>query len=144
MIDYTHVKTVVFPEGPAKAKIKSVACRKRRDPDDWTKKVDTVVIDLAVNHANGTKNVYEDSIPVTRTSAWRIDELRKALGETLPDDNDPARATWNEQVAVGQVVFIWFSIWKSEKKTGNNIKYLLPADGAAAFELGTKKQEVFA
>src|ERR1700693_3367980 len=105
MIDYTHTKTVLFPEGSAKAKIKSVACRKRRDPDDWTKKVDTVVIELAVNHAGGTKDVYEDSIPVTRTSAWRIDELRKALGETLPDGDDPARATRNEQVAVDQVVF---------------------------------------
>jgi hypothetical protein len=144
MIDYTHAKTVVFPEGLAKAKIKSVACRKRRDPEDRTKKVDTVVIELAVVHSGGTRDVYEDSIPVTRTSAWRIDELRKALGETLPDDDDPARATWNEQAAVGQIVFIWFSVWSSEKKTGNNIKYLLPEDGAAAFEMGTKTQEVSA
>ena len=86
--------------------------------DDWTKKVDTVVIELAVNHAGGTKDVYEDSIPVTRTSAWRIDELRKALGETLPDDDDPARATWNEQVAVDKVVFIWFFIRRFWKKSG--------------------------
>ena len=86
--------------------------------DDWTKKVDTVVIELAVNHAGGTKDVYEDSIPVTRTFAWRIDELRKALGETLPDDDDPARATWNEQVAVDKVVFIWFFIRRFWKKSG--------------------------
>ena len=88
--------------------------------------------------------MYEDSIPITRTSAWRIDELRKALGETLPDDDDPTRTKWNEQTAVGQVVFIRFSVWKSEKKTGNNIKYLLPADGAAELEMATKTQEVSA
>jgi hypothetical protein len=144
MIDYSHAKTVLFPEGPAKAKVLSVACRKRRDPDDWTKKVDTVVIELAVIHAGGTKDVYEDSIPVSRTSAWRIDELRKALGETLPDDDDPARATWNEEVAIDQVVFVSFTVWRSGKKTGNNIKYLLPPDGAEVYEAASMPQEVSA
>jgi hypothetical protein len=144
MIDYTHAKTVTFPEGPAKAKVRSVACRKRRNSGDWTKKVDTIVIELAVIHARGLKDVYEDSIPVTRTSAWRIDELRKALGETLPNDDDPARATWDEQAAIGQIVFVWFSVWRSEKKAGNNIKYRLPADGAAEFEMATKSEEVSA
>jgi hypothetical protein len=144
MIDYTHAKTVLFPEGPARAKIKSLSLHRRRDPEKRGTRVDTLVIELAVIHAGGTKDVYEDSIPVTRTSAWRIDELRKALGETLPDDDDPARANWNEKTAIDQVVFVRFTVWRSEKKTGNNIKYLLPADGAAEFETATKTEEVSA
>jgi hypothetical protein len=117
---------------------------RRRDPDEWTKKVDTLVIELAVVHADGTKDIYEDSIPITRTFGWRIDELRQAVGETLPDDDDPARANWNEETAIHQVVFVLFTVWKSDKKIGNNIKYLLPPDGAEAYREATKTEEVSA
>ena len=33
MIDYTRTKTVIFPEGPAKAKITSLNLHQRRDPE---------------------------------------------------------------------------------------------------------------
>jgi hypothetical protein len=144
MIDYTHTKTTLFSEGPARAKIRSVKTLKRRDPEEWTKRVDTLVIELAVIHAGGRKDVYEDIIPITRTFAWRIDELRKALGETLPDDSDPATANWNEDTAIDQLVFVLFTVWKSDNKTGNNIKYLLPDDGAELFREATKTEEMSA
>jgi hypothetical protein len=108
------------------------------------KRVDTVVIELAVIFSDGKKDIYEDSIPITHSFAWRIDELRKALGEVLPDDDDPARANWNEENAIGQVVFVLFTVWKSDKKAGNNIKYLLPADGDKVFKEATKTEEVSA
>jgi hypothetical protein len=144
MIDYTRTRTALFSEGPAKVKIIKVKTIKRRDPEEWTKKVDTVVIELAVFHSDGKKDFYEDSIPITHTFGWRIDELRKALGEILPDDDDPARANWNEQTAIDQVAFVWFTVWKSEKKTGNNIQYLLPDDGAELFREAPKTEEVSA
>jgi hypothetical protein len=144
MIDYTHTRTTLFPAGPARVKIRSVRTIKRRDPEDWTKRVDTLVIELAVIHSNGKKDIYEDSIPITHTFAWRIDELRRALGETLPDDDDPARANWNEENAIGQTAFALFTVWKSDKKVGNNIKYLLPADGDKVFKEATKTEEVSA
>jgi len=100
--------------------------------------------ELAVIHATGKKDVYEDSIPITRAFAWRIDELRQALGETLPADDDPARANWDEETATGKTVFIWFTVWQNEKKSGNNIRYLLPADGAEVFREATKPKEVSA
>jgi hypothetical protein len=144
MIDYTHTKTTLFPEGPARVKIRSVKTIKRRDPEEWTKRVDTLVIELAVIHAGGRKDVYEDIIPITRTFGWRIDELRRALGEILPDDDDPARANWNDENAIDQVVFVWFTVWKSNKKSGNNIQYLLPHDGTELFREATKSEEVSA
>jgi hypothetical protein len=144
MIDYAHTKTVLFPEGPARAKFISLKIRQRRDPEEWNTRVDTLVIELAVIHAGGKKDLYEDSIPITRASAWRIDELRKALGETLPADDDPGRANWDEETAIGHTVFLWFTVWKGEKKTVNNIKYLLPADGAEVFREATKQEEVSA
>jgi hypothetical protein len=144
MIDYTHTKTALFSDGPAKVKIMNMKTIKRRDPEEWGNRVDTLVIKLAVIHADGKKDAYEDSIPITLTFALRIDELRQALGETLPDDDDPARANWNEETAIGQVIFVWFTVWKSDKKAGNNIKYLLPADGAEAFREATKTEEVSA
>jgi hypothetical protein len=142
MINYTHAKTVLFSEGPAKAKFISMKIRKRRDPEEWTIRVDTLVIELACIHADGTKDIYEDSIPITRAFAWRIDELRKALGETLPAEDDPARANWNEETAIGKTIFIWFTVWQNEKKSRNNIKYLLPAEGAKVYELATKTEKV--
>jgi hypothetical protein len=144
MIDYAHTKTVLFPEGPARAKFISLKIRQRRDPEEWTTRVQTLVLELACIHATGKKDVYEDSIPITRAFAWRIDELRKALGETLPADGDPARANWNEETAIDQTVYIWFTVWQNEKKSGNNIKYLLPADGPELFRTATKTEEVSA
>jgi hypothetical protein len=49
---------------------------------------------------------------------------------------------WNEETAIGQTVFIWFTVWQNEKKSGNNIKYLLPADGLEVFREATKPAEV--
>jgi hypothetical protein len=144
MIDYTHTKAVVLPEGPAKAKIIKLRVCPRRDPEEWTNRVQTLVIELACIHATGTRDFYEDSIPITRAFAWRIDELRKSLGETLPDDDDPARTNWNEETAINQTVFVWFSVWRNEKKSGNNIKYFLPVDGLEVFREATKTQEVSA
>jgi hypothetical protein len=144
MIDYTHVKTILFPEGPAKAKIISVKTRQRRDPEEWRNRVDTLIIELAVIHAGGPKDIYEDSIPITRTFACRIDELRKALGETLPADDDPARAKWNEETAIGKTVFILFTVWQNEKKSVNKIKYLLPAHGLEVFRAATNSEGVSA
>jgi hypothetical protein len=134
---------VFFSEGPARAKIIGVKKRQRRDPEERSTRVLTIVIELAVIHASGQKDFYEDSIPITRSAAWRIDELRKSLSEMLPDSDDPTRAKWNEDSAIGQTVFVWFSVWQREKKAGNNIKYLLPVDGDAAFKEATKA-EVFA
>jgi hypothetical protein len=142
MIDYTHMKMAVLPEGPARAKFIRLKIRQRRDPEDWGTRVDTLVIELAVIHATGRKDLYEDSIPITRAFVWRIDELRRALGESLPPDDDPARANWDEKTAIGQTIFIWFTVWKNEKKTGNKIKYLLPGDGAKAYGEATMTEGV--
>jgi hypothetical protein len=144
MVDYGHAITALFPEGVAIAKILDVKICHRRDPEEWGTLVDTLVIKLACIHADGTKAIYFDSIPITRTFVCRIDELRRSLGETLPPDSDPARANWNEETARGQTVFIRFTVWKSKEKTGNNIRYLLPADGAEIFREATQREEVSA
>ena len=61
-----------------------VSLRKRRDPDNWETKVETLCLQLAVIHYNGLKEVIEDTIPITRQRVWRLNQLRVALGETLP------------------------------------------------------------
>jgi hypothetical protein len=145
MLNYAHALTVVFPEGPAKAKIIGTKVGKKRDPEAWENRVDTLIVELAIIHASGKKDVYEDSIPVTRTFAWRLDELRQALGEALPADDDPNRANWNEEIALNETVFVWFSVSKNDKKSWNNIRYLLPAGGAELFaEAVTKIEEASA
>jgi hypothetical protein len=145
MLNYEHALAVLFPEGPAKAKIIDIELGQRRDPESWSTRVDTLIVKLAVIHASGKKDIYEDSIPITRTFAWRLDELRQALGETLPADDDPNRANWNEETALGETVFVLFSVSKNNKKSWNNIRYLLPVDGAEIFaEAVTKIEEASA
>jgi hypothetical protein len=133
MVNYAHALAVLFPEGAAKAKVIDIKVSKRRDPGAWQERVDTLIVKLAIIHVCGKKDIYEDNIPITRTFAWRLDELRQALGETLPADDDPNRANWNEGIALNETVFVWFSVSKNDKKSWNNIRYLLPAVGAEVF-----------
>jgi hypothetical protein len=55
MPNYAHVLPILFPKGPAKAKIIGAKLGKRRDPEAWDKRVDTLIINLAVIHASGKK-----------------------------------------------------------------------------------------